>query len=138
ELAGPAGLQTLVDLIGIPDSGSYDLDGFLAGGHVGIQGQFGGLVLGVEASFTGGRLRDSSTTAFDGVLGLPQILGATWDGETTSSTKIGEIFTATGRIGYAWDRWLGYVKGGYASAKVSNSSFTSVDVTGCVLFACAQ
>lgn len=137
ELAGPAGLQTLVDLVGIPDSSSHDLDGFLAGGHVGLQGQFGGLVLGVEASFTGGRLRDSSTTAFDGVLGIPPILGATWDGETTSSTKIGEIFTATGRIGYAWDRWLGYVKGGYASAKVSNTSVTGVDVTGCFLGTCA-
>jgi outer membrane immunogenic protein len=138
ELTGPRGLQALVDTLGIPDSGSYDLDGFLAGGHVGLQRQFGGLVLGVEASFTGGRLRDSSTTAFDGVLGLPPLAGVAWDGETTSSTKIGEIFTATGRIGYAWDRWLGYVKGGYASAKVSNSSFTSVDVTACALFACAQ
>lgn len=138
ELAGPPGLQALVDTIGIPASSSYDLDGLLAGGHVGLQGQFGGLVLGVEASFTGGRMRDSSTTAFDGVAGLPPLIGAFWDGETASSTKVGEIFTATGRIGYAWDRWLGYVKGGYASAKVSNSSFTSVDVTGCVLFTCAQ
>ena len=138
ELAGPGGLQTLVDLIGIPDSSSHDVDGFLAGGHVGLQRQFGGLVLGVEASFTGGRLRGSSTSAFDGVVGLPPLLGATWDGETTSSTKVGEIFTATGRIGFASDRWLGYVKGGYASAEVSHSSMTGVDVTGCVLFTCAQ
>jgi len=132
ELTGPPGLQALVNTIGIPDTSSYDLDGLLAGGHAGIQGQFGRLVLGVEASFTGGRMRDSSTTAFDGALGLPPLFGATWDGETTSSTKIGEIFTATGRIGYAWDRWLGYVKGGYASAKVSNSSLTGVDVQGCL------
>ncbi len=132
ELAGPGGLQALVDLIGIPDSSSHDMDGFLAGGHVGLQRQFGGLVLGVEASFTGGRLRDSSTTAFDGALGLPPLFGATWDGETTSSTKVGEIFTATGRIGYAVDRWLGYVKGGYASAEVSHSSTTAVDVNACL------
>ena len=133
ELAGPGGLQTLVDLIGIPDSSSYDLEGFLAGGHVGLQRQFGGLVLGVEASFTGGRLRGSSTSAFDGALLFPPILGATWDGETTSSTKVGEIFTATGRIGFASDRWLGYVKGGYASADVSHSSTTGVDVNACFL-----
>jgi outer membrane immunogenic protein len=133
ELTGPPGLEALADLVGIPSSSSQDLDGFLAGGHVGLQKQFGGLVLGVEASFTGGRLRGSSTTGFDGAVGLPPILGATWDGETTTSTKIGEIFTATGRIGFASERWLGYVKGGYASAKVSNSSLTGVDVQACVL-----
>lgn len=132
ELAGPGGLQALVDVIGIPDSSSHDMDGFLAGGHVGLQRQFGGLVLGVEASFTGGRLRDSSTTAFDGAMGLPPLFGATWDGETTSSTKVGEIFTATGRIGFASDRWLGYVKGGYASAEVSHSSTTGVNVNACI------
>lgn len=131
ELAGPPGLLTLVDLVGIPDSSSQDLDGFLAGGHAGLQGQFGRLVLGVEASFTGGRLRGSSTTAFDGALGFPPAIGAIWDGETTSTTKVGEIFTATGRLGYAFDRWLGYVKGGYASAKVSSASLTGVDVSGC-------
>ena len=79
-----------MDTIGIPDSSSHDLDGLLAGGHVGVQGQFGRLVLGVEASFTGGRMRDRSTTAFDGIAGLPPLIGAFWDGETTNETKVGE------------------------------------------------
>ena len=30
------------------------------------------------------------------------------------------------------------MKGGYASAKVSNASLTGVDVTGCVFFTCAS
>ncbi len=136
ELAGPPGLLGLVDTLNIPRSSSHDLDGILAGGQISLQKQFGQLVLGVDASFTGGRFDGSSSSAFDGALGLPPLFGATWDGETTSSTKIGAIFTATGRVGYAWDRWFGYVKGGYATAKVSHSSLTGVDVNGC-FFGCS-
>lgn len=133
ELAGPPGLLGLVDTLGISRTSSHDLDGLLAGGHVGLQKQFGQLVIGVEASYTGGRLDGSSSSAFGGSLGFPPLFGATWEGETTSTTKIGAIFTATGRIGYAWDRWLGYVKGGYATAKVSHASMTGVDVDLCAL-----
>jgi outer membrane immunogenic protein len=32
----------------------------------------------------------------------------------TDSTNIKSIATVTGRVGYAWDRFLGYVKGGGA------------------------
>lgn len=136
ELVDPPALLTLMDAIGIPSSSSHDLDGFLAGGQVGIQRQFGGLVLGIEASFSGGRLDGSSSTAFGGSIGIPPLFGATWDGETTSTTKVGEIFTATGRVGYASDRWLTYVKGGYATAEVSQSSVTGVDVSLCGLGVC--
>jgi outer membrane immunogenic protein len=138
EMLEPPGLLTLMDVIGIPTSSSHDLDGFLVGGHLGLQRQFGQIVFGVEASFSGGRLDGSSTTAFDGVIGIPPLAGATWDGETTSTTRIGEIFTATGRLGFAWDRWLTYVKGGYASADVSRSSSTGVEVTACVFFVCGN
>jgi hypothetical protein len=33
-------------------------------------------------------------------------------------SKIMLLTTATGRVGYAQDRWLGYVKGGWAGADV--------------------
>ena len=31
---------------------------------------------------------------------------------------IGPIFMATARLGYTWDRWMAYVKGGYAGASL--------------------
>ena len=33
---------------------------------------------------------------------------------TPSTTKVDALWTATGRLGYAWDRWLAYGKAGYA------------------------
>ena len=37
------------------------------------------------------------------------------------SVELRDIFTLTGRLGYADDRWLAYAKGGWANAKVSAS-----------------
>ena len=38
------------------------------------------------------------------------------------STDINQILTVTARLGYAWDRWLAYLKGGYAGAEIETSS----------------
>ena len=36
----------------------------------------------------------------------------------TRTSEINDLFLATVRLGYAADRWLAYVKGGYANAEV--------------------
>jgi outer membrane immunogenic protein len=41
----------------------------------------------------------------------------------TETVKMSPIFTATLRLGYAWDRWLAYIKGGYAGADVEFRAF---------------
>lgn len=79
-----------------------DLDGWLAGGHLGLQRQFDRWVLGIEASYTGGDLNGSTT-----IVGLADI-----------NATVSDILMITGRVGYAWRDRLFYVKGGYASADI--------------------
>ncbi len=82
-----------------------DVDsGFLAGGHLGYNMQWSNLVLGAEVSIAGGDLDGHS--ARNALTGL------------ANEASIGGIFTATARLGWAFDRWLAYVKGGYASANI--------------------
>jgi outer membrane immunogenic protein len=90
---------------------SHDASSWIAGGQIGLQHQFGNWVAGVELSLSGVDLKESNnfTTPFGDDL------------RTTS--EIHNLFLATARLGYAWDRWLGYVKGGYASAEVE---FTTI------------
>lgn len=119
-LNGSEDLVDLYEYYGVEMARTHDLDGWLAGGHVGLQRQFGRLVLGLEASLTGvaSGFDGKSSHDFDGIAGLPPLLGAWWEGTSSFKTEFKNRFTLTGRVGYAWDRWLGYLKGGYASAKV--------------------
>jgi outer membrane immunogenic protein len=50
------------------------------------------------------------------------------------ATSINSLFTVTGRLGYSFSPgWLGYVKGGYASAKVDTAGVTNPPVAGLLL-----
>lgn len=83
-----------------------DVDGWLAGGHVGLQRQFDRWVIGIEASFTGANM-DGSTTVDIGF------------GDTADiKAGVSNILMITGRLGHTWRDLLFYVKGGYASADV--------------------
>jgi outer membrane immunogenic protein len=53
---------------------------------------------------------------------------STYLGSDRVEMRISPILTATARLGYAWDRWLAYVKGGYAGADVEFRAFN--DATG--------
>jgi len=86
-------------------SQDIDADGWLAGGHLGLQRQFDRWVVGIEASFTGGNL-DGSTTIGSGAAPV------------NIATSLSDLLMITGRLGYAWHDRLFYIKGGYASADV--------------------
>lgn len=81
-----------------------DVDGWLAGGQIGLQRQFDRWVVGIEASFSGGELDGSKTFDVPGI------------GATNFNASVSNILMITGRLGYAWHDRLFYVKGGYASA----------------------
>lgn len=85
------------------------VDGWLGGGHIGVQGQFDRWVLGIEAAYALGELDGSRTTDFDGA---PLKIEA----------SIRDLFLVTGRLGYAWADRLAYVKAGYASADAAYST----------------
>ena len=93
----------------------YDAGGLIAGGHLGVQRQVNSLVFGVEATLTVSDLDDRAPSN--------TLAGVNFSTETDT------IATVTGRLGYAFDRFLPYVKGGYAGADIE----TSGTVTGALV-----
>jgi outer membrane immunogenic protein len=85
-----------------------DASGFIGGGQVGYNQQFGNIVVGVEATLSGASLSDDTRSI---------VAPAT----VTYSTDINTIATVTGRLGVTADKWLLYVKGGWAGAQVEVS-----------------
>lgn len=82
------------------DQLGFEVDRAFLGGHIGYNYQMGRVVLGVEGTLSSG-------------------LGSqTFDDLTRVSTKMGGIATVAGRFGYAFDGWLGYLKAGYATARI--------------------
>ncbi len=93
--------------------GSHDADSWLGGVQVGCDYQFaGGWVIGVQGDYD---WTDAKGTNAD-LLVAPI-------GSATDQTKIKSLASVTGRLGYAWDRFLGYVRGGGAWARDDYSIF---------------
>jgi outer membrane immunogenic protein len=92
---------------------SFDPNGGVFGGQVGFRWQWNQLVFGVEGTWDWASISQSVT-------GAPY----------TDELKIKSIYTATGQIGWAFDRVLIYGKGGWAGAKVDANVTTSPDFGG--------
>jgi outer membrane immunogenic protein len=81
--------------------GEHDADGWVAGAQAGCDYQFaGGFVIGIQG--------DYGLTDAEGHHDSTHEIGVAYH------SKVKSLATTTGRIGYAWDRFLGYVKGGGA------------------------
>lgn len=96
----------------LPGTFNFGDGSIIPGGQIGFQHQFGRWVLGAEVSASAARNTETIT-------GVDLWQGT---GVGTLETKLDWLVLATGRIGYASDRWLTYVKGGYAGARISVSS----------------
>jgi outer membrane immunogenic protein len=91
-----------------------DTSGFLGGGQVGCNLQFGSnWVIGIEGDGSGSDIRGDITQTVLGITG-------------TAHAQTDWIASATGRLGWAWDRWLLYAKGGAAWAGDKYSAFIPV------------
>ena len=90
-----------------------DASGFIGGGQVGYNQQFGNLVIGAEATLSGTTLSDD----------FHSTKPAAW----TYSTDINTIATVTGRLGFAANQWLVYAKAGWAGGDVDVSGRNAVD-----------
>jgi len=78
------------------------------GGFVGVQRQFGQIVLGVEGGYLAGFGRAS--------LGdTPSISIFVPGGAGTAQAKLRDIWSVGGRIGWAAGNWMPYVTGGFAN-----------------------
>ena len=80
--------------------GSHDANSWLGGVQAGCNYQVGNWVFGIQGDYDWTNASGSNVNAlFPGL---------------TDSSKIKSLSSVTGRIGYAWDRFLGYIKGGGA------------------------
>src|SRR5262249_39333669 len=73
--------------------------------HIGLQHQFGVIVVGVEGGWASTlRDREDRTTCPD------------QNPLHNCSARLNDILTVGGRLGYAAGRWMPYITGGYANA----------------------
>ncbi|KIZ47335.1 MULTISPECIES: outer membrane protein [Rhodopseudomonas] len=105
---GWASSRSCWDYVGSPTArvaavseGCHDADGGTAGGQIGYNWQTGSWVFGVDAQGNWADLKGSNDPAAP----LPG---------TTNRSKVDSFGMFTGRIGYAWNNALLYVRGGAA------------------------
>lgn len=99
--------DTWFDQVNAQRALSFDGDGYIVGGHVGVNHQIGHFVVGAELSYSGLGAEERHSEKFGATAFIADF-----------DTNIASLFLATGRLGYAFDKVLVYGKGGYASAKV--------------------
>jgi outer membrane immunogenic protein len=111
------------------DFGSQSVNGGLGGLQVGCNYQTGGWVFGIQGDYdwSGAKSSDGGTAIL--VTGAPTIVNA-----LSASTKINSLASVTGRVGYSWDRFLGYVKGGGAWVNNDYTLFATFTGTGVPIF----
>ncbi len=94
------------------DFGSHDASSWIVGVQGGCNYQFaGGFVIGIQG--------DYAWTDAEGTHADPFYIGETQRSKTKSLASV------TGRVGYAWDRFLGYVKGGWAWERDDYDSYVT-------------
>jgi opacity protein-like surface antigen len=92
----------------------YAAHGFLGGGQVGINQQIGNLVIGIEADASWANIKGGQTLSIGGPFSGTRQVG-------TADSHIDGLVTIAGRLGWAADRWLVYVKGGGVWANENHS-----------------
>jgi outer membrane immunogenic protein len=99
--------ETIFDAIFGPLIQTYSQDGasVVGGVQAGWQKQWEKIVAGVEVTY--------SALPFDETTVSPLLPGV-----VTRTGEVHDLFTLTGRLGYADGRWLAYAKGGWASAQI--------------------
>jgi outer membrane immunogenic protein len=102
--------------------------GGIFGGVLGFRYQAGQLVFGVEGTAAWADLTSTTITIFTPT-GFGGTLAGTLAGiPVTDSFKVRSLYTATGQVGWAFDRALLYAKGGWAGGAVDTS--IAVPATG--------
>lgn len=96
--------------VGFAENFSHGLDGVHAGGHIGLQHQFGSVVLGVEASLSGTEANSK--------------IGYALQQPAFDRAEIASLYAVSGKIGFTGSpRWMAYLKGGFASGDVTATLF---------------
>lgn len=99
---------------GLGSAFNFDSSDWIVGGQLGLQRQFGSWVVGGELSLSRTNIDETITSPY-------------FPASDRARMNIDSLFLATLRVGYAWDRWLGYVKGGYAGGEVNLSLVDNIN-----------
>lgn len=98
---------------GIVDPYVPNMNSVAGGGHLGAQGQWGHVVLGVVGDYNWTSLKE--TDASGGGVITPPVAGR------FGTVDIKGIGSVAGKLGWAFDNWLLYGKGGWAIADIDTS-----------------
>jgi outer membrane immunogenic protein len=108
-------------------SGQYDTDGFLGGGQIGCDVQYGqSWVFGLVADVSWTDQKRSSGDFFI----LPNTFPDTDSGPESASVKLQYFGTARGRVGFTSGNWLFYGTGGLAWARAQMTVAGEVAIAG--------
>jgi outer membrane immunogenic protein len=102
---------------GTTSTGDFHLSGGLVGVTMGVSGQFGAFVFGVEGDFDWQRVSGTSGSTFCASIISSTAVGATAAG-LSCKTESDWLGTIRARFGYAWDRVLFYGTAGGAGGNV--------------------
>jgi outer membrane immunogenic protein len=129
--------DVLFEDVGLSSSLDDKLEGYIVGGQLGLQRQFGNIVLGIEGTLSATDMDGSSSAewGFNAIECFGLCFGAAAEGTQSLEVEIDNLFTVTGKLGFAYEDWLFYAKGGYASADIGVTSSIVGDGIGC-FFAC--
>ena len=94
---------TFTNVIG-PEDFSHSPASFIGGGHIGAQGQWSNLVVGIEGTFSWMHMDDTQVSVLQ-----PGRL---------RSLEHNDMATVVGKVGYAFGQWKPYDKGGSATTKI--------------------
>jgi len=124
QVGGGFGQKDLTDNSGLISGATgtvmdLGISGYMIGGQIGCDYQFApNWVVGVEGSVLGGDIGGSTTVA------VPLVAA----GDTVNFKETTDfLMSVTGRVGYAWDRWMLYAKGGFAGA---GDKYDALDTAG--------
>jgi outer membrane immunogenic protein len=120
----PFGLPLSLLSFVAPQTNSFD--SAMVGVHGGYQWHFktwqnGGIVVGMEYS-SNFSLNDN----FNGGTACPRPIGFGFVPATTCQTKIDNVHTVGGKLGFTWDRFMLYGQGGWAGGNVLTRTISPV------------
>ena len=107
-------------------SNSDHVDGIIGGGQIGYNWQTNQIVFGIEADFQGSGQKADGSFSFSPVgffAAAPPTVTMDY------SDKLEWFGTVRGRLGYAFDRWLPYLTGGWAYGHGVLNGSTAVGAT---------
>jgi outer membrane immunogenic protein len=110
DILAPAGGFWTPAALGFGSTQTINPEGGVYGGQIGYNWQVANWVLGLEGQFDGASISRTDISAF-------------FPASDRLSSRINSFATVTGRLGYAFNNWLPYIKGGYAGANLKTSNF---------------